>query len=309
MRLKSLGSAGPDISVIGFGAWELSIDESSAAADQAIDTMRAGVDAGMTWIDTAEIYGMGRSEELVARALEDRPDILIFTKVWHGVHGTLTPDVVRAAAEASLERLGRDAIDLYLLLEADPTRALEDTWESMAALADEGLVRAVGLCNLTAELVDRCERVRHVDAVQNQFSLIHRNEHVALSSHCARFDTTFIAYGPLALGLLAGKTAFAETSWGRDRTSDELSAYQRSIFGPDVVEGHLAYAERLHAVADRAGLPLAQVALAWVTLCDEFTVAIAGSTSAGNTRSNAAAGSLRLESSVMAEVEALQTSD
>lgn len=79
------------------------------------------------------------------------------------MHGTLTPDVVRAAAEASLERLGRDAIDLYLLLEADPTRALEDTWESMAAVADEGLVRAVGLCNLTAELVGRCERVRHVD--------------------------------------------------------------------------------------------------------------------------------------------------
>lgn len=309
MRLKALGKAGPDISVIGFGAWELSIDDSSAATDQAIDTIRAGVDAGMTWIDTAEIYGMGRSEAVVARALEDRPDILIFTKVWHGVHGTLTPDVIRAAAEASLKQLGRGAIDLYLLLEADPTRALEHTWESMAALADEGLVRAIGLCNLSAELVDRCERVRHVDAVQNQFSLIHRKEHRALSSHCARFGTAFIAYGPLALGLLAGKTAFADTSWGHGRTADELSAYQQSIFGPDVLEEHLAYAERLQAVADRAGLSLADVALAWVTQRDEFTVAVAGSTSAGNTRSNAAAGSLRLDPSVLADVDALPAPD
>ena len=80
MRLKTLGSHGPDISVIGFGAWEISIDESMAAADRAIDAIRAGVETGMTWIDTAEVYGMGRSEELVARALEDRSDILVFTK-------------------------------------------------------------------------------------------------------------------------------------------------------------------------------------------------------------------------------------
>jgi aryl-alcohol dehydrogenase-like predicted oxidoreductase len=213
------------------------------------------------------------------------------------------------AAEASLQRLGRDAIDLYLLLEADPALAVEDTWESMAALADEGVVRAIGLCNLAAELVGRCERVRHVDAVQNQFSLIHRDEHVALSAHCSRFGTTFISYGPLALGLLAGKRNAADTSWGRGKTSDELSAYQRSLFGPDVIEGHLDYVDRLQAVANRCGLPLAEVALAWVTLLDEFTVAIAGSTSADNTRANARAGGLKLERSVAAELEALAILD
>src|SRR5438067_2102283 len=187
MRFKTLGGNGPQISVIGFGASEISIDDSSAAADHAIEVVRAGVEAGMTWIDTAEVYGMGRPEELVAKALGDRPDILVFTKVWHGVHGALTPDVVRAAAEASLRRLGRDALDVYLLLEPDPRRAVEDTWETMAGLADEGLARAVGVCNFSADQVRRCEQVRHVDAVQNQFSLIHRDEHVALSSHCARF--------------------------------------------------------------------------------------------------------------------------
>src|SRR5437868_6682314 len=131
---------GPAVPSSGCGAAERTMAERAAAVDRAIDAMRPGVEAGMTWIDTAEIYGTGRSEELVARALEDRPDVLVFTKVWHGVHGALTRDVMRAAAEASLDRLGRDAIDLYLLLEADPARAVEDTWETMAALADEGLV-------------------------------------------------------------------------------------------------------------------------------------------------------------------------
>src|SRR5207248_5387117 len=191
---------------IGCGAWEITIDESAATADRAIDAMRAGIEGGMSWIDTADIYGMGRSEELVARALEGRPDVLVFTKVWHGVHGALTLDTLRSAAEASLDRLGRDAIDLYLLLEADPAQSVEDAWQSMAALADDGLARAIGVCNYTAEMVRRCEQVRHVDAVQNQFSLLHREEHAALAAHCEAFGTSFIAYGPLALGLLTGKT-------------------------------------------------------------------------------------------------------
>lgn len=305
MRKRTLSRSGPDISVIGFGAWEIVIEETPEATDRAVEAIRAGVEAGITWIDTAEVYGMGRSEELVARALRYRPDVLVFTKVWHGVHGTLTPDVLRAAAEASLWRLERDAIDLYLLLEPDPTLAVEETWESMASLADAGLARAIGMCNVTADVVRRCERVRHVDAVEHQFSLIRRDRHSELSAHCAEFGTTFIAYGPLALGLLTGATSFAGTSWGRGKTVEQLSAYQRSLFGPDVVAEHLSYVQRLQVVADDAGLPLAQVALAWATLCDEFTVAIAGSTSATNTRTNAAAGNLQLKPSVMAELDAL----
>ena len=110
------------------------------------------------------------------------------------------------------------------------------------------------------------------------------------------------------LGLLAGSTSLADTSWGRGSSSDELSAYQRSLFGPQVLERHRAFAERLRIVADGAGLPPAQVALAWVTLGDAFTVAVAGSTSAANTRANAAAGNLVLAPSVMADLAALRLS-
>ena len=307
MLTKTLGRDGPAVSAVGFGAWEISID---AEDGRAIDAIRGGVDAGMTWVDTAEVYGMGRSEELVARALEGRPDILVVTKVWHDVHGTLTADVVRAAAEASLERLGRDAIDLYLVLEPEPSRSIEETWEAMAAVADEGLARLIGVSNFSAQQVERCERVRHVDAVENQFSLIYREKHEALREHCVRAGTAFIAYGPLALGLLTGKVdpvrSFSATSWGRGKSADQLSAYQRSLFGPGDLERHITYVERLKPLAARARLPLAQVALAWVVGQDDFTLAIAGSTSVENARSNAAAGSVELEPWILEQLAALR---
>jgi len=294
------------MSAIGFGAWEISIETEEV---RAIEAIRAGVAAGMTWVNTAEVYGMGRGEEIVGLALADLPGVLAVTKVWHGLHGTLTRDVVRAAAEASLKGLGRQAIDLYQVLEPDPALQLEEVWETMAAVVDAGLAHRIGVCNLSPEQVNRCERVRHIDAVENQFSLLHREEHEALRDHCARAGTTFIAYGPLALGLLTGKIdmerSYAETSWGRGKTEEQLSPYQRSLFGREVLGEHLGYIERLLPLAARAGLPLAQLALAWVTQQDDFTVAIAGSTSPENTRQNAAAGSIDLPRWVMAELAVL----
>jgi len=176
------------MSAIGFGAWEISIESEEV---RAIEAIRAGVAAGMTWVNTAEMYGMGRGEEIVGLALADFPSVLAITKVWHGVNGPLTRDVVRAAAEASLKRLGRQAIDLYEVLEPDPALPLEEVWEAMAALVDAGLAHQIGVCNFSGEQVSRCERVRHVDAVENQFSLLHREEHEALREHCARAGVVF----------------------------------------------------------------------------------------------------------------------
>ena len=109
MRTKRLGPDGPPLSVIGFGAWEIGIDPSPPAQERAIRALRAGIDAGMTWVDTAEEYGLGRSEEIVARALADRPDVMVFSKLLPKLHGGLTADAVRQGAEGSLRRLKRDA--------------------------------------------------------------------------------------------------------------------------------------------------------------------------------------------------------
>jgi len=303
--MKMLGSEGPPVSVMGFGAWEISIDPDEAAASQAI---RAGVEAGMNWVDTAEIYGMGRGEELVGRALGGHAHV--FTKVWYQRHGSLTADAVRGAAEGSLKRLRRDVIDLYQVLEPDPSLPVEEVWEAMSSLVDAGLTRWVGVCNFTVDQVQRCEQLRHVDAVTNQFSLIHRGEHEALQAHCAQAGTAFIAYGPLALGLLTGRVddgrSFSDMSWGRGKTEDQLSPYQRSLFASDVLETHLAYVDRLRPLAERAGMPLSQLALAWVVHQDDFTVAIAGSSSIKNTRQNAASGSIELPAWLISELTALR---
>ena len=120
MRSKLLGPDGPPLSVIGFGAWEIGIDASAAAQEQAVRAIRAGVEAGMNWIDTAEFYGMGLSEHLVARALADRPDVMVFSKIWHQLHDGLTPNAVTKGAESTLARIGRDTIDLYIIVEPDP---------------------------------------------------------------------------------------------------------------------------------------------------------------------------------------------
>jgi aryl-alcohol dehydrogenase-like predicted oxidoreductase len=308
MRSKLLGLGGPRLSVIGFGAWEIGIDASVTAQEQAVRAIQAGVDAGMNWIDTAEFYGMGLSEQLVARALIDRPDVMVFSKIWHKLHGGLTPQEVRRGAESTLARLRRDTIDLYLIVEPDPLIPVEKTWEAMAGLVDQGLARFIGIANFTPDLVQRCEAVRHVDAIQDQCSLLVRDRYDLLRSHCDRHSTAFLAYGPLALGLLAGKVdpnrSFSTTSWGRGKTVDELSSYQRSLFGPDVLPGHLRLVERLRPVAERAGIPLAQLALAWVVGRDDFTVAITGSTSPENVAMNAAAGDVELSREVVEKLTA-----
>jgi aryl-alcohol dehydrogenase-like predicted oxidoreductase len=309
MKTKRLGPGGPPLSVIGFGAWEIGIDPSPPAQERAIRALRAGIAAGMTWVDTAEEYGPGRSEEIVARALADRPDVLVGTKLQPGLHGGLTPHAVRQGAEGSLRRLRREVLDLYFIHDPDPANPLEEAWGAMARLVEDGLARYIGVSNFDAASVERCERVRHVDALQYHYSLLYREEYEALRPHCERYGTAFFAYGPLALGLLTGRidpaTSFATTSWGHDKSADTLSPYQRALFGPAALPRHLRAVARLQPVAERLGIPLAHLALAWVVARDNFTVAIAGSTSPEHTRHNAAAGELKLDEAVLQELAEL----
>ena len=152
MRRERLGREGPSISVIGYGAWEAGgmAWGPNPPDNQTISSMRAAVDSGINWIDTAEVYGGGRSEELVGRALEGTRDVMVFTKVAPHPQGSgFDPSGVRAAAEKSLNRLSREAIDLLQLHWPDRATPVEETWEAMSALVDEGLVHAIGVSNLS----------------------------------------------------------------------------------------------------------------------------------------------------------------
>ena len=169
--MRKLGSQGPDISVVGFGAWEAGGDMWGAEVDDR-DTTRAieaGLDAGMNWIDTAEAYGDGRSERLVGRIARRRSGVMVFTKVAHFASGS-RPHEIRAAIEGSLQRLGLDAVDLYQVHWPNERKVpVEETWGAMTELRLEGLARAIGVSNFDRTLVERCEAIGHVDSVQNQF--------------------------------------------------------------------------------------------------------------------------------------------
>lgn len=208
MEQRKLGKDGPEISVIGYGAWEAGGGYHSANSpdEELIRAMRAAFDRGVSWADTAEAYGAGRSEELVGQAVAGREDVMVFTKVIFQLFGSGLDAVgIRAGAEASLRRLGREALDLYQLHLPDPAIPVEESWGAMTELVDEGLVRYVGVSNFPPELVERCERVRHVDSVQLHFSLLHHEDYLSLLPLCRANGTGILAYGPLGFGVLAGK--------------------------------------------------------------------------------------------------------
>ena len=179
MQRRKLGSAGPEISVIGFGAWEAGgmAWGPNPPDEQTIAAMTTALDAGIDWIDTAEVYGGGRSEELVGRAVAGRNDVYVFTKVAPKPAGSGFDSAgVRAGAEASLRRLDLEVIDLLQLHWPSEDVEIEETWEAMALLVEDGLVRHIGVSNFDRELIEGCEAICHVDSLQPQFSTVARSE-------------------------------------------------------------------------------------------------------------------------------------
>lgn len=304
MEMRKLGREGPEISVVGYGAWEAGGTDwgPNASDEDVVAAMRAALDAGVNWIDTAEVYGDGRSEELVGRAVAGRrEEVLIFTKVAPEPEGSgLRPEQVRRAIRASLRRLGTDHVDLYQVHWRDDAVPVEETWGAMAELVEEGLARYVGVSNFDRALVERCLRIRHVDSVQNELSLIERGDRETLLPWLAERGVGYLAYGPLGYGILAGAVGpgatFPEGDW---RSRGE------GPFAPGAFERNLELAERLRAVADRLELPLPVLALRWVVEQPGVTAAIAGSRNREHVRTNARAGEVRLGRGALAGIEAV----
>ena len=303
MRTRQLGSRGPEMSGIGYGAWEAGGEawgpnESEAAVVEAI---HAGLDAGIDWIDTAEVYGNGVSERLVGKAIQGRrDDVVVATKVAPQPEGSgFRSDQVRKACEGSLERLGIDHIDLYQLHWADEGRTpLEETWGAMAALQDEGKVRSIGVSNFDREQIEQCLAIRHVDSLQPEFSMLNR-ENAELIRWCGEQGVGVVGYGPLAFGLLTGAitadTRFPPGDWrGQKQTEGPFADLARSL---EVVD-------RLRPVAERLGCSLSQLALAWNVHQPGVTAAIAGSRNPAHIRTNAAAGDIEPDEATLTELDA-----
>jgi aryl-alcohol dehydrogenase-like predicted oxidoreductase len=304
MKTKRLGRSGPELSVIGYGAWEAGgHDWGPNDSDEAvIGAMRAAVDAGINWIDSAEVYGQGVSERLVGRAVARRDDVMIASKVAPRPDGSgFRPEEIRSAIVGSLERLGRDRVDLYQLHWPDAGGVpIEDSWGAMAELQDAGTIRCIGVSNFTREQIERCELVRHVDSLQQEFSMLALDDR-ELIAWCGEVGTGVVSYGPLGFGLLTGNLSRTDaeglTDW-RGRSSD----------GPFTASGlDVAFAviEGIRPVADRLGVSLAELVLAWTWHQPGVTSAIAGSRSAEHVRANAAAGTLDLDAATLSELDAV----
>jgi aryl-alcohol dehydrogenase-like predicted oxidoreductase len=305
MRSSRLGANGPELSVVGFGAWEAGGGREWGQAppnEHTVAAIRSVFDCGIDWIDTAEVYGRGRSEELVAEAIAGRRDeVLIATKVGPNPEGSgFRPDEVRRACTGSLGRLRTDRIDLYQLHWPDETGVpIEDTWGAMAGLVDEGLVRFIGVSNFDRELIERCEAVRHVDSLQQEFSMLVLDDR-DLIRWCGEQGTGVVTYGPLAYGLLAGAIT-AETTFDRGDHRGERGG----LFSEANRRRSLAVVDAMQPITERLHVSLAQLALAWNVHQPGVTSAIAGSRNARHVLANAAAGDLELDDETLVELDAI----
>jgi aryl-alcohol dehydrogenase-like predicted oxidoreductase len=305
MRRRRLGSQGPELSVVGVGAWAIGgpwrFGWGPQDDNESIAALHRAFDSGVNWVDTAAVYGLGHSEEVVGQVLRERgAETLVFTKCgrpWYGRPGNeptydLRPETVRFELEQSLKRLGTDHVDLYQFHWPDTETGtpVEASWAAMAELVSEGKVRWTGVSNFDVGLLERCERVRHVDALQPPYSLLDRAAAAELIPWCAANGTGVICYSPLGSGLLGG-------GFDADRVRDlPADDWRRSDpeFRPPRLEANLELARRLEPVAARHGVPVAAAAVAWVLATEGVTGAIVGARRPSQVDGWLPAGDLRL---------------
>jgi aryl-alcohol dehydrogenase-like predicted oxidoreductase len=311
MQFRNLGSQGPGISVVGVGTWAIGgLDWGPQDDDESIAALHRALDAGINWVDTAAVYGLGHSEEIVGQVVRERGEgVLVFTKCgrkWDADQRALVSDLrpasIRSELQQSLKRLGRDHVDLYQFHWPDTVTGtpVEESWATMADLVEEGTVRWAGVSNFGVDLLERCERIRHVDSLQPPLSLIARRTLRELLPWCEAHGTGVIAYSPLQSGLLSGafsierRAQLAEDDWRRgspDFSEPRLSA-------------NLALAERLRPIAERHGVEVAAVAVAWVLEQSGVTGAIVGARRPSQLDAWLAAGTLRLDANDLEEIAA-----
>jgi aryl-alcohol dehydrogenase-like predicted oxidoreductase len=313
MEQRRLGSSDLDISVVGFGSWEAGGMHwgPNSSEDGVIAAIHAGIDAGMTWVDTAEVYGDGVSEQIVGRAVAGRHDVLVFTKVAPDEGSGVRPEQIRTAIDGSLRRLGRDHVDLYQVHWPDDDVPVEETWGAMAELVEAGKARHIGVSNFGRDLIERCQAIHPVASVQNEFSLLEQADRAELLPWLAEQGIGYLAYSPLAAGRLTGAMRpdhqFGEGDWrsGRGTYADWREEGSEWSFDPGPLARDLANIDEMRVEADRLGVSVPQLALRWVIEQRGVTAAIAGSRNPDHTWANAEAGSLRLDGEASARLDQL----
>lgn len=307
MQLRTLGQ-GLTVSALGLGCMRMSFGDRPADRKEMIALIRKAVELGVTFFDTAEVYGPFTNEKLVGEALAPfKGGVVIATKFGfrHGEAGPTPasgldsrPEQIRRVAEASLKRLHVDAIDLFYQHRVDPEVPIEEVAGTVGELIREGKVRHFGLSEASAETIRRAHAVCPVTAVQSEYSLWWREPEQAVLPTCEALGIGFVPFSPLGKGFLTGAidetTAFAE--------NDIRSRIPR--FSPEARRANLALVTQLRAIAAAKGVTLAQLALAWLLAQKPWIVPIPGSRTLERLRENLGAAAITLTSEDLKQIEA-----
>ena len=311
MQTRRLGNSDLTITPLGFGAWAIggggwAFGWGAQDDRDSIAAIREAIDLGVNWIDTAPVYGLGRSEEVVASALAgmaDRP--YVFTKcgrVWdehREIGKRLKAASVRAECEASLRRLKTECIDLYQIHWPEPDEDVEEGWAECARLREQGKIRWIGVSNFSVAQLERAQRVAPVTSLQPPYSMLRRDIEPQILPFCATHGIGVLAYSPMASGLLTG-------TWTKERhaelSDDDWRKSKNPLFQEPRFSRNLEVVETLRGIAEARHVAVGAVALAWVLSNPAVTAAIVGARRPGQFADHVAAADLQLST---AELDAI----
>ncbi len=299
MITRTLGPDGPEVSAIGLGCMGMSAFYGAADEDEATRTIHRALDLGCNFLDTSDMYGPHTNERLVGRAIKGRrEEVFLATKfgikIEPGPDGTPIrsidgrPEYVRAACDASLQRLGVEHIDLYYQHRVDPKTPIEETVGAMAELVAAGKVRHVGLSEASAQTIRRAHEVHEITAVQSEYSLWTRDVEPEIMPTLDELGIALVAYSPLGRGFLSGRFSSPE-----ELDEGDFRRYGPRFTGENLLENR-KLAEIVRELASKKGLTPGQLALAWVLHRGEHVVPIPGTKRVSYLEENVAAADVRL---------------
>jgi len=314
MRYRPFGRTGLQVSVVGFGCWPMAGDRYGAIEDdEAVKAIHRSLDRGVNCVDTAPAYGAGHSEEVVARALEGRrKDVILVTKCGVKVPPAGQPGPLRDASranilhevDASLKRLRTDWVDVLLVHWPDPSTRFEESMRALEEVVASGRARFVGVSNFTGAMLAECMRTRRVDVSQVGYHMLDRRQERETFPYCAGHGIGVMGYGSLGHGLLTGAFTAATTfDPARDWRAGGV-AFGQPIFRGDNLKTNVGVVERLRReVAEPRGVPLSQIALAWVLANPAISTALVGARTPAEVDANDAGAELELSAAERATID------
>lgn len=312
MQTQQLGDSDLNITSIGFGAWAIGGGDwaygwGSQDDTESIGAIHRALDAGINWIDTAAVYGLGRSEEVVAKALKGRSNRpYLFTKcsmIWNenrDISHSLKAASVRREVEASLRRLQVDVIDLYQIHWPDPDPEIEEGWTTLAQLKAEGKVRYIGVSNFSIQQMERVEAIAPITSLQPPYNILTRAIEKEVLPYAAKHNIGVIVYSPMKSGLLTGTMTSERAA---KLPADDWRSKNPEFQEPRLSK-NLTLAELLREIGKRHGRTTGEVAIAWTLRHPVVTAAIVGARSAKQVDGVLGAGEFRLSPAEIGEIEA-----